>query len=61
MIDPAGFEDLDTAGVFAAVRSRRATADRAEAELLALVVRLVDLHPASVELLEGLVEGSEML
>ncbi|HET9828079.1 MAG TPA: hypothetical protein VFQ11_06195, partial [Nocardioidaceae bacterium] len=36
---------LDSRGVLEGLVARRRVADRAEAELLALVVRFVDLHP----------------
>src|SRR6478672_5023129 len=39
--------DLDASAVLDAVVERRRTADRAEAELLALAVHWVDLHPAT--------------
>src|SRR6478672_9146619 len=41
--------DLDASAVLDAVVERRRTADRAEAELLALAVHWVDLHPATSE------------
>ena len=44
-----GVRDLDAAAVLNAVVERRRTADRAEAELLALAVHWVDLHPVTDE------------
>src|SRR6476469_10543144 len=41
--------DLDAAAVLDAVVERRRTADQAEADLLALAVRWVDLHPVTPE------------
>ncbi len=41
--------DLDASAVLDAVVQRRRTADRAEADLLALAVHWVDLHPATRE------------
>ena len=45
----SGVRDLDEAAVLDAVVERRRTADRAEAELLALAVHWVDLHPVTPE------------
>src|SRR5690349_5107357 len=44
-----GVRDLDASAVLDAVVQRRRTADRAEADLLALAVHWVDLHPATPE------------
>src|SRR5690349_642221 len=44
-----GVRDLDASAVLDAVVQRRRTADRAEAELLALAVHWVDLHPVTEE------------
>lgn len=44
---PLELRGLDVRGVLDAVVERRRCADRAEAELLALVVHLVDLHPVT--------------
>src|SRR5690349_10781381 len=41
--------DLDASAVLDAVVERRRTADRAEADLLALAVHWVDLHPVTPE------------
>ena len=41
--------DLDAAAVLDAVVERRRTADQAEADLLALAVHWVDLHPVTDE------------
>src|SRR6478672_13835006 len=41
--------DLDASAVLDAVVAARRAADRAEAELLALAVHWVDLHPATPE------------
>ena len=43
----SGLRDLTPAQVLDAVAERRRTADRAEAELLALAVHWVDLHPVT--------------
>jgi hypothetical protein len=44
-----GNADLDTPGVLDALATARRTADRAEADILALAVRYVDLHPVTAE------------
>ena len=41
--------ELDASAVLGAVVERRRTADQAEADLLALVVHWVDLHPVTPE------------
>ncbi len=43
----SGLRDLTPAQVLDAVADRRRIADRAEAELLALAVHWVDLHPVT--------------
>ena len=43
----SGLRDLTPAQVLDAVAERRRVADRAEAELLALAVHWVDLHPVT--------------
>ncbi len=43
----SGLRDLTPAQVLDAVADRRRVADRAEAELLALAVHWVDLHPVT--------------
>ena len=51
-IDPEAapdVRDLDASAVLDAVVERRRTADQAEADLLALVVHWVDLHPVTDE------------
>ena len=45
----ADVRDLDASAVLDAVVERRRTADRAEADLLALAVHWVDLHPVTPE------------